>query len=203
MPPLLPGDTVSPPTGIADLSCSLGRSPSPTSGRAACGSEVLWSSGSDGCPSELQSPLCTCGVSLASPASLPHASSSSALESSPTRDGLVWFSPSCKRCKGLAAFGRSGGKLCPSCMVLYGPLSVLMVQVHPPSSCVCLDQHHCRRRLNLTFCRGLGRHLWTRLQSSWSLWSHPLAPVLRCQRCPHLHKLLALGPSVHVSFGSW
>ena len=79
-------------TGTADLSCSLGQSPSPTSGRAACGSKVLLFSGSDGCPSELQSPLCTCGVLLVSPASSPDVSSSSAPQSSPTRDGPARFS---------------------------------------------------------------------------------------------------------------
>ena len=75
MPPLLPGDTVSLPTGTAGLSCSPGRSPSLTSGKATSGSEVLWFSENDGCPSEPQFPLCTCGVLLASPASSPHVSS--------------------------------------------------------------------------------------------------------------------------------
>ena len=124
MPPLPPGDTVSPPTGITGLSCSLGRSLSPTSGRVACGSEVLCFSGSDECPSEPPSLLCTCGVLLASPASSPHVSSSSVQESSPTRGGPARFSLSGERCRGLAAFGQSGGKLCSLCMVLYGPRPV-------------------------------------------------------------------------------
>ena len=37
MPLLLPGDTVSPPTGTTGLSCSPGQSPSPTSGKVTFG----------------------------------------------------------------------------------------------------------------------------------------------------------------------
>ena len=103
MPPLLPGDTVSPPTGTAGLFCSPGQSPSLASGKATSESEALWSSENDGCPSEPKFLLCTCGVLLASPASSPHVSSS-APESSPTRDGPARFSLSGERCKGLAAF---------------------------------------------------------------------------------------------------
>ena len=60
------------------------------------------------CLVEPQSPLCTCGVSPVSPASSPHVSSSSAPQSSPTCGGPARFSPLCKRCTGLAAFGQSG-----------------------------------------------------------------------------------------------
>ena len=137
MPLLLSGDTVSPPTGTAGLSCSPGRSPSPTSGKAISGWAVLRSFGSGGCPAEPQSLLCTCGVSLVSPPSLPHVSSSSAPESSPTRSGPARFSPSDERCRGLVAFCRSEGKLCPTCVVLSGPPSVLVVHPHPLSSCAC------------------------------------------------------------------
>ena len=67
-------------------------------------SEVLWFSESDECPSEPRSPLCTCGVSPVFPASSPRGSSSSAPESSPTRDGPARFFLSRKRCRGLVAF---------------------------------------------------------------------------------------------------
>ena len=137
MPPLLPGDTVSPLTGTAGPSCSPGWSPSPTSGRAISGWAVLCFLGSDGCPSEPQSPLCTCGVLPASPASVPRGSSSSAPQSSPTHGGPARFFPSGERCRGLAASGWSGGKLCPLNVVLSGPLAVLAVHLHSLSSCVC------------------------------------------------------------------
>ena len=98
------------------------------------------------------SPLCTCGVLSASPASVPRGSSSSApsVQSStmrwpnrsmPRSSLLMRKSSKMKpraaailkirlascfkrslfrateRCRGLAAFGQSGGKLCPSCVV--------------------------------------------------------------------------------------
>ena len=92
---------------------------------------MLCSSGSDGCHSELPSPLCTCGVSPVSPASSPRGSFSAVLESSPAHGGPVWFSPSCERYKVLAGFGLQGGKLCPLNVVLYGPQPVLVVHLHP------------------------------------------------------------------------
>ena len=99
---------------------------------------MLRSFGSDGCPAEPQSLLCTGGVSLVSPASSPRVSSSSALGSSPTCGGPARFSPLGERCRGLAAFGQSGGKLCPSCVVPCEPPLVLVVHFHPLSSYVLL-----------------------------------------------------------------
>ena len=92
---------------------------------------MLRSSGSGGCLVEPQSPLCTCGVSLVSPASSPHLSSSSAPQSSSTRGGPARFSLLCERCRVLAAFCQSGAKLCPSCLVLCGPPLVLVVHFRP------------------------------------------------------------------------
>ena len=174
---------------------------------------MLRSFGSGGCPAEPQSPLCTCGVSLVSPASSPHVSSSSAPESSPTRGGPARFSLSGERCRGLAAFCQSGGKLCPSCVVLCGPPLVLVVHFHPLSSCACWGRHHHRRRLDLIF------YLWARLRHRYLCWdrchhvcclwfSCPLwfrlpAPDPRCQRSLRPRRFWASGLAVSASSGSW
>ena len=87
--------------------------------------------GSDGCPSEPQSPLCTCGVLSASLHPCLVDTSSSAPQSSPTHSGPMWFSLSGERCRGLGSFRSIGGKLCPFYVVLSGPLAVLVVHLHP------------------------------------------------------------------------
>ena len=57
--------------------------------------------------------------------------------SNPTRGGPARFSLSGERCRGLAAFCQSGGKLCPSCVVLCGLPLALVVHFHPLSSYTC------------------------------------------------------------------
>ena len=133
---------------------------------------MLRSSGSGRCLVEPQSPLCTCGVSPVSPASSPHVSSSSAPQSSPTRGSPVRFSLSCERCTVLAASCQSGGKPCPSCVVLCGPPLVLVVHFRPLSSCTCEGHHHHHRRL------GLASYLWTRLHYRYLCWGRCHLPVV-------------------------
>ena len=111
---------------------------------------MLCSPGNDGCPSEPQFLLCTCGVLPASPASVPRGSFSSAHPSNPVHVGPARFSLSGERCRGVAASNRLEGKLRPSCVVPCEPPVVSAAYLHPQSSCVCWGRHHHHHRHDLT-----------------------------------------------------
>ena len=117
--------------------------------------------GSGGCPSEPQSLLCTGEVLPASPAFVPHGSSSSAHRSNLVRGGPARFSLSGERCRGVAASGQSEGNPRSSCVALCGPPLALVVHLRR-SFYACWGHHHHRHRLDPAFFlqTRLRRHRW-------------------------------------------